>query len=170
MLVVRTDTGDYWEAQAFNSAALTAQGIAAGNVITGDGASGASWVSVCPLPAGLILAREVAAGVIPHGVRAAIPCASPGFRLPATHSDGNDPAGPPSGARVWLPAVPAGLSTWGRMVAQAMHDYHCFVADSTSSSDTHVVLSAEAVVDGCSYPFTLDGLPASLLASMRVLA
>jgi hypothetical protein len=172
--VLRADTGDYFEFQGFVVAAngtLSAHSVATGNVITGDGVvQGNNWISVVSTMVGLIRPSEVAAGVIPHGLRLAIDTASSAWKPPAGHSDGDNPNGPPAGAFLWLPPSVslAGLDEWQTMVCTALQTYRNPIGDENGGGS--ITGYVEATVDGSTYPLPITSIPSSIVSQMVVLA
>jgi len=172
-LLLEEDTGVDYKFQHFVVAAngtVSAWDMELGNVIDGDGvAPTVNRISVTPIDAGLILMRDVAAGVINHGIRCAINCASSGHRWPAVQSDGNDPLGPPSGAKFWLPPTAnlGSLSVFQKMLCAALTGWGMPIGDSNGGNAIGIFL--EDIVDGSSYP-AIAGLPITILEQMLVLA
>lgn len=175
---VRDDPGGICEFQGFSIASdvsLHAHSFAQWNTRTSNVVpTPANHVSVLPTVAGLVLASEVAAGVIPHALRVATPCSAPtaeGVRWPAFYSDGQTAEGLPAGARLVLPRSVslAGLDACQTMMAKACQGYGWYNGDSNGDNPACSTFF-EAVIDGCSYPFPLTPLPVEWLAQMVVVA
>lgn len=176
--LVHKTTGVYYESQGLvvstHDGSLSAHSIAMGNVISGDGVvTPVDRISICVTGAGLQKASEILAGVIPHALRAAIPVegVSTEFRPPADYSDGDINNGWPGGLHVQLdPAFDISpYNIYQQMELKAMQDYGWINSDDNGDSPV-ISLSAESVCDGCSYPFNLDGLPATIFDHMWVVA
>lgn len=169
MIVVDTN-GGYWEFQGLDLTAKTAHSVARGNVLVGNAVpTTQDAVSPLPGPSGLILPTEIAAGVIPHGIRVAVPWASTGVRWPAIWSDGSTSGGPPTGAHLWLPrnADLSSLTTTSQhIVATAMQEYGLWIADSGGSFSMPV----ESTSDSSVYPFTNLSMPQAIVNQLVVLA
>jgi hypothetical protein len=171
--IVISPDGSYVETQGFDPVSKVAHSAAHYN-ITGD-AVPSSQEAIAPLPvaAGMIVPSEIAAGVIPHAIRVALPAAfsSNMPRYPAIWSDGSIPAAVPDGAHLWLPRT-AELSSltdpYQRMVAVALETYGAYVADAGGSS--LMSFPVESVSDGSSYPFTQLSLPKAITDQLVVLA
>ena len=169
MIVIAPD-GGYWEFQGLNLSTKTAHSVARGNVVTGDGVPTAQdRISELPTPVGLIRPEEIAAGVIPHALRAAIGYESSSYRWPAIQSDGSTAGGIPSGAHLWLPRSVdiSTLSTYQKIEAKALQEYGVYVGDNGPPFSDYAQSTADGVT---SYPFTSLTLPQSLIAQMVVLA
>jgi hypothetical protein len=169
-LIVISPDGGYWEFQALDIAAKHAHSAARGNVATGDAVpSRLNAVSPLPTLAGLIRADEIAAGVIPHGIRCAAPWCGPEIRWPAIWSDGSTAGGPPSGAHLWLPrnADLTSLTTPPQhIVATALQEYGLWIGDSGGSFSIPV----QSTADGSSYPFRSLTLPQQIVNQLVVLS
>ncbi len=144
---------EFWQAQKINDTQWqTSWGGVADDVVNGAGdktSSGSSVAAGTPRLAGVILEREIAAGVIPHALVFAskYACQSPSFRFPATKTDGPsaDSNCIPEGARVQLDpsinvdALP-GITAGEKAVAKALQTYGAYCID---KSDINMAFSFE---------------------------
>jgi hypothetical protein len=169
MSVIMPD-GNFWEFQGMNQAVTSAHS-AARHSITGNAINTTiDAISPTPTLAGLIRPEDIAAGVINHGIRAAVPFASNQVRSPAIWSDGNYSGGPPTGAHLWLPRN-ADLSSltdpYQKMVAKAMQEYGIWIGDSGGSFAIPVQSTWD---NNASYPFANLSLPQQIVTQLEVLA
>ena len=94
-----------------------------------------------PILPGLVRYDEVAAGVVDHAIRIAVPRTRNSYIWPASHQAGssNDPNLPPMGAwfRLRADADLSGLSYQARVIAEAMQRHGLVVAD--NGAPWHVI-------------------------------
>lgn len=175
LVAVRAD-GVYEEWQALDLATGQAHDYATGDLVNGDARNYiGNSISGLPLPAGLVLASEVAAGVIDHAVKGAIPVTAAqgqagSYVWPAVYSDGTHTDGVPMGTRFIFPAsvdlTKEGLDQYQLMLARAMQTHGYYISDSGGA----VSVQYQSSADGSKYPFTSLTLPATLLQKLVVLA
>lgn len=185
LAVLRTDTGQIFEFQAFQvnaNGGLFAHSYAVWNVRTSSLVPTATnGISVLPTVGGLITQAEAQAWhdhgtVPPHGVRIATPNTAPKNdpkyppRWPAYSSDGGTPGGFPAGAWAALPPSVdlSTLDSCQTMVARMGMANGFWNGDSNTGGAASMFF--ESVSDGSAYPFTLTSLPAYILAQAVVLA
>lgn len=143
MVVIDTTNNksyEFWQIQKLSSTQWqTSWGGIADDVINGAGdrtSSGSSVAAGTPRLAGLVLEREIAAGVIPHALTfsSKFACQGPNFRYPASKTDGAsaDANCIPEGTRVQLdPSINVdtipGITAGEKAVAKALQTYgaHC---------------------------------------------
>jgi hypothetical protein len=174
IVVIDEETGACTEFQGFGQQdpPYDAHSYALGNMKTGDGTPTAGRCAVLPTYSGLNRASEVRARRIEHAMRIALPCASNVARPPCIHSDGGNAAGPPGGAKYWLPtdlSSDSRLDEWQRLAALQLHEYG--MVDSDSNGDNPMISGyLEATVDGCSYDLPTTSIPGWVVEQMKVLA
>lgn len=131
---------------------------------------GATGTSL-PIVAGMMLDKDLRAGVIPHALHLVIPDPAIGFVWPAQRGDGTDPARVlPEGSRFRIKSsVNVNSYSYGgaqetatlRMMAKAMQDYGIVIADRTGSGGP-VTFRAEMTTN----PYDFGGWPNNFLAAI----
>lgn len=173
IIIIHTD-GSVFETQGLNLSTSHAHSVGDQNVVMNNGAGGLpNRVAPFPVSAGLIRASEMAAGVIQHGIRCALPggSESTAFRYPAAASDGgaSPSSAPPSGACLWLPRSYAitGYSTAQQVVLKAIQEYGLWIGDAGGSQ---ISIPFESTADGATYAFSSFSLPQTVVQQLKVLA
>jgi hypothetical protein len=172
-IIIINPDGSVLETQGLNLSTNHAHSVGDQNVITNNGAGGlVNEVAPFPVSAGFIRASEVAAGVIPHGIRCAVPSGScsTAHRYPAKWSDGSGPISnsPPCGACLWLPRSfdISGYNPYQQMVLKAIQNFGLWIGDSGGSQ---ISIPFESTADGSTYPFSSFSLPQTVVQQLRVL-
>lgn len=178
VLILIQPDGSYieiWQAVINNGAhtitGANPSGWATGNILTGSGvgglvaqggnnagvrASNFSWA------AGLITPEDLASGVIDHALVMALPQQMlkdtyAAYRPPATAWDNNSGSYGPfdAGTRIGVPAgvaAPAGLTSYGTMIFNALQKYGAFVGDYTGGNLAAIYVDNRVPNDATIWP------------------
>lgn len=173
IIIIHPD-GSVLETQGFNLSTNHAHSVGDQNVLTNNGAGGLpNRVAPFPVSTGMIRASDMAAGVIPHGIRCALPSGSEStaIRYPAAASDGSGSTSstPPSGACLWLPRTfdISGFQPYEQVVLTALQNYGLWIGD---AGGTVISIPFESTADGSTYSFSNFSLPQTVVQQLKVLA
>jgi hypothetical protein len=176
LVVLRTDTGDYYEFESFDPSTMSAHSVAKYNVLTQTGAAiPNNWVGCMTSLFGVDTPADVAAGVITHGAKVITPCNSSTFFSPASHSDGGTSGGPQPGSQIQLdPSLTIAecesisgvtLTAYQQMKVVQAQNYGLWVGDSGGAFACFAQANATF-----SIPVGGVVIPPQLIPHMRVLA